>query len=255
MQARDPLPPADATTRDETRARILAAAAQLIEQGGRDAATTRAVAAAAGVQAPTIYRLFGDKRGLLDAVAMERLNAYIAGKSTRPADPDPVQDLRDGWDMHIAFGLANPGVFGILSSDPQPGPGSQAVAQGLSVLRERVRRIALAGRLRTSEERAVGLLRSAGTGTVLTLLGQPEGARDEGLSKAAREAVLAAIVQAPLPSTPNAQEAPDAPAAGAAHGHAAAAALLRASLDQVAVLSAGERHLLTELLDRIAQAG
>lgn len=243
MQARDPLPLGDTTPRDETRARILAAAAQLIEQGGRDAATTRAVAAAAGVQAPTIYRLFGDKRGLLDAVAMESLNAYIAGKSNRAADPDPVQDLRDGWDMHIAFGLANPGVFGILSGDPQPGPGSQAAAQGLVVLRERVRRIALAGRLRTSEERAVGLMRSAGTGTVLTLLGQAEGARDEGLSAAAREAVLAAIVQAPVA---------DAPAAVAAHGHAAAAALLRASLDQVEVLSAGERHLLTELLDRIA---
>ncbi len=245
MQARDPQPPAEATQRDETRARILAAAVRLIEEGGRDSATTRAVAAAAGVQAPTIYRLFGDKRGLLDAVAMESLNAYIAGKAARPPDPDPVQDLRDGWDMHVAFGLANPGVFGILSGDPQPGPGSQAVAQGLSVLQGRVRRIAQAGRLRTSEERAVGLLRAAGTGTVLTLLGQPENARDPGLSATARDAVVAAI-------TTNAPS--DAPRAPASSANASAAAL-RASLDQVAVLSAGERHLLTELLDRIAQGG
>ncbi|MBC8122483.1 MAG: TetR family transcriptional regulator, partial [Gemmatimonadaceae bacterium] len=52
---------------DDVRARIVVAAAGLIDSGGRDAATTRAVAAAAAVQAPTIYRLFGDKRGLLDA--------------------------------------------------------------------------------------------------------------------------------------------------------------------------------------------
>ena len=32
-----------------------------------DAVSTRAVAAAAGVQPPTIYRQFGDKEGLLDA--------------------------------------------------------------------------------------------------------------------------------------------------------------------------------------------
>jgi AcrR family transcriptional regulator len=31
--------------------------------------STRAVSAAARVQAPTICRIFGDKRGLLDAVA------------------------------------------------------------------------------------------------------------------------------------------------------------------------------------------
>jgi AcrR family transcriptional regulator len=63
--------------RDEVRARILAAAAALIADGGRDALTTRAVSAAAGVQAPTIYRLFGDKSGLLDAVAELGFAAYL----------------------------------------------------------------------------------------------------------------------------------------------------------------------------------
>jgi AcrR family transcriptional regulator len=82
---------------DETRARIVAAAAGLIAAGGRDAATTRAVAAAARVQAPTIYRLFGDKRGLLDAVAEYEMAAYMAEKARRAPHPDPLQDLRDGW--------------------------------------------------------------------------------------------------------------------------------------------------------------
>ena len=51
------------------RNRVVAAAVALLARGGREALTTRAVAAAAGVQAPTIYRLFGDKQGLVDAVA------------------------------------------------------------------------------------------------------------------------------------------------------------------------------------------
>ncbi|MBC8143362.1 MAG: TetR/AcrR family transcriptional regulator, partial [Armatimonadetes bacterium] len=188
----EPPPPEDAPESD-VRTRIVSAAAALIAEGGRDAATTRTVAAAAGVQAPTIYRLFGDKRGLLDAVAEQGLAAYMAEKHGREPTPDPLQDLRDGWDSHVAFGLAHPGLFSILSGDPHPRPLSAAIALGVDVLRRRVRRIALAGRLRMGEERAIALLQSAGTGTVLTLLSQPEARRDAGLSETAREAVIAAI--------------------------------------------------------------
>lgn len=231
----------DATPTEDVRTRIIVAASGLIASAGRDAATTRAVAAAAGVQAPTIYRLFGDKRGLLDAVAEHGLAAYVAGKGMREPHPDPVQDLRDGWDMHVAFGLAHPGLFGIMAGDPHPRPPSPVAAAGLGVLRRRVRAIALAGRLQVSEERAVALLQAAGTGTVLTLLGQSKERRDAGLSVTAREAVMAAITgEAAAPSTP---------------GPGGMAAALRASLDQTSVLSAGERHLLEELLDRIANGG
>ena len=224
---------------DDVRTRIVVAAAGLIASGGRDAATTRAVAAAAAVQAPTIYRLFGDKRGLLDAVAEHGLAAYVAEKSVREPHGDPVQELRDGWDMHVAFGLAHPGLFAIMSGDPRPL--SPAVAAGMDVLRRRIRNIALAGRLRTSEPRAVALLQSACVGTVLTLLGEAEARRDPGLSASAREAVLAAITGEAISSAD--------PVPGAA------AAALRASLERTTVLSAGERHLLGELLDRIAGGG
>jgi len=223
---------------DDVRARIVAATARLIDAGGRDAATTRAVAAAAAVQAPTIYRLFGDKRGLLDAVAEHGLSAYVAEKSVRQPHPDPVQDLRDGWDMHVAFGLAHPGLFAIMSGDPHSRPLSPAVAAGLDVLRRRVKNIALAGRLRVSAERAIALLQSMAVGTVLTLLSQPAGRRDPGLSEAAREAVVASIAgEAIAPADLEPRQA---------------AAALRASLDRTAVLTGGETYLIEELLDRIA---
>lgn len=221
-----------------TRDRILAAAAELIAAGGRDAATTRAVAAAASVQAPTIYRLFGDKQGLLNAAAAREVAAYMAQKTARAPHPDPVQDLRDGWDAHVAFGLAHPGVFAIMHGEPGATATSPAIEAGLDVLRRRIRAIALVGRLRVSEERALLLLRSMGTGTVLTLLSLPEGARDPGLSETAREMMVAAIT--------------DENAGLTEFGPAGAAAALGSWLDRITALTPGERHLLGELLNRIA---
>lgn len=223
----------------DIRSRIIQAAAALIEQEGREAATTRAVATAAGVQAPAIYRLFGDKRGLLDVVAEHTLNTYVSEKSTRSPHPDPIQDLRNGWDLHVAFGLAHPEVFAILADDPQSDQTSPAVALGNGILRRRVRRIAQSGQLRTSENRAIDLLRSMSVGTVRTLLGQPENIRDLGLSVAARDAVIVAI-------TGETNVPPDSGVGGAA-------AALRSSLDQTPVLSDGEKLLLEELLDRISR--
>jgi AcrR family transcriptional regulator len=225
---------------DDARTRILEAAAQLIGEGGAEAATTRAVAAAAGVQAPAIYRLFGDKRGLLDAVAEHSIAIYVAAKSRQEPHPDPVQDLRDGWDIHVAFGLANPALFALMSGDPQAGTPSPASAAGHEVLLRRVRRIALAGRLRVSEGRAVALIASACVGTVLTLLRQAEPERDAGLSVAAREAIMTAIatdVSAPTELKVN-----------------GLAAALRASLPCAEGLTHGERLLLQELLDRLADS-
>jgi AcrR family transcriptional regulator len=226
---------------DDVRTRILIAANALITSGGTDAATTRAVAVAAAVQAPTIYRLFGDKRGLLDAAAEHGLAAFVADKSLHQANGDPVEDLRRGWDLNINFGVANPGLFSIMSSDPHLRKQSPALKAGAEVLRRNIDRIALAGRLQVSAERAVAMMQSAGVGTVLTLLGQSPETRDHGLSDAAREAVIAAITAESTTSF----EA----------GVHTSATTLRASLDGVSVLSKGERHLLDELLTRIANSG
>ena len=223
----------------DVRGRIIAAAGELIAAGGPDAATTRNVAAAAGVQAPTIYRIFGDKQALLDAVAEHGLSAYVAAKGTRVPHVDPVQELRDGWDMHVAFGLAHPGLFSIMSTNHHARRLSPAMEAGRNVLRRRIRNIALAGRLRVSEERALLLVQAVGIGTVLTLLGEPEELRDMGMSEAAREMIVTAIT--------------DQPTYPVVDDHRRAATAMGAHLCRTRVLSAGERQLLGELLDRIAK--
>jgi AcrR family transcriptional regulator len=202
--------------------------------------TTRTVADADGFQAPTIYRLFGDKSGLLDAVAEQGFAAYLKEKMKVVGElgTDPVTNLRVGWDLHIGFGLANPALFSLTYGDPRPGVKPPAAAVAHNILKQRIRQLAVAGRLRVSEERAADLVHASGCGTVLTLLAMPEDRRDLVLSATAREALIAAITTGSL-----ALESP---------GPAAAAIALRAVLPEATILTQGERRLLEEWLDRLA---
>ncbi|WP_428956448.1 TetR/AcrR family transcriptional regulator [Streptomyces sp. cg35] len=229
------------TAEDGPRERILAATAKLLSEGGQEAVSTRAVGAAAGVQAPTIYRLFGDKQGLLDAAAAEGFAAYLSDKTGLEPTGDPIEDLRAGWDLHLGFGLANPALYLLMYGRQRPGatPPPAAVA-GTEILAAHIRRIAEAGRLRVTEERAAQLVHAAGSGTTVTLIGQPEGQRDLELSMLAREAVIAAITTgAPAAETP---------------GPVGAAVALRAALPGTEALTEAEQALLREWLDRIARS-
>ena len=221
--------------REAARTRIVKAAAALVARGGRDALTTRSVAAAAGVQAPTLYRLFGDKDGLIDALVLHGYQTYLEEKADRQAGPDPVDDLRRGWDLHVAFGLANPGLYILMYGEPRPGRLLPAVAAAREILAEHVARIAAGGRLRVPEQQAAELIHAAGSGTVLSLLATEEDRRDPHLSALAREAVLAAV-------TTDAVEV-------AGPEPAAAAIALRARLSQATALSTPERDLLGRVAD------
>ena len=226
----------------DLRARVLDAASRLIAEGGVAALTTRAVAAAASVQAPTLYRLFGEKRGLLNAVAEHGLAAFVAHKASAEPHPDPVQDLRNAWDGYVAFGLANPAVFAIMNEIGAPGPASPAALAGIDVLRARVGWIAQAGRLSVPVDSAVGLVHAAGVGTVATLLATPEAERDPHLADLAREAAMAAILA-------------DAPRERDHGGITPLAIALGARLGDAKAITPGERLLLTELLDRLSRSG
>jgi AcrR family transcriptional regulator len=74
--SRDSLPPSTdgESSLDETRQRILRAAAQVFAEQGYARATTRALAAAAGVNEVTLFRHFGSKQGLFSAI----IEAYAA---------------------------------------------------------------------------------------------------------------------------------------------------------------------------------
>ncbi|MEU7379322.1 MULTISPECIES: TetR/AcrR family transcriptional regulator [unclassified Streptomyces] len=70
----------------ERLTRILDACADLLDEAGYDALTTRAVAARAGVPIGSVYRFFGNKRAMADALAQRNLDRYterVAGRLKR----------------------------------------------------------------------------------------------------------------------------------------------------------------------------
>ncbi|WP_431908162.1 TetR/AcrR family transcriptional regulator [Micromonospora carbonacea] len=228
--------------RDAVRAKIVEAAAQLLSEGGARAVTTRAVAERAGVQAPTIYRLFGDKDGLVEAVAESVMRDYASAKAADLDDDlDPVGALRAAWQRHIDFGLSNPELYVMLSVHPNADP-SPATVDGIRVLRRHVARMASAGLLVVSERRAVDMIHATGSGTVLALLAQSSDVRDHGLADAVFGAVLAAIS--------------DLRPAGGDPRQDTLAALVRigAVVGDLTPLTAQERGLLTEWIERCIRA-
>ncbi|HET6708054.1 TetR/AcrR family transcriptional regulator [Amycolatopsis sp.] len=227
-------------TAADTRARILEAAAALLAAEGRDGLSTRAVSAAAGVQPPALYRLFGDKDGLLDAVAAYGFDEYLKSKRAMGSTGDPVEDLRRGWDLHIEFGLARPEFYVLMYGDARPGRTSPAAREAEAMLREIVERVAAAGRLRVSVGRAAGLTHAAGMGVVLTQIATPAAERDPELSATARETVLDRILTGT--AEPAGSDLPER------------ATALRAGLAGATALTKAERTLMAEWLDRIANA-
>jgi AcrR family transcriptional regulator len=232
-------------TTDSARRRIVEAAVELLEKGGPDAVSTRAVAAAAGMQPPAIYRLFGDKEGLLEAVAEHGYAQFLESKRAQldPEPQDAVEDLRRGWDMVVEFGISRPELFAVM--DRATGrEADRAHRAGLEILRGRVRRLAAGGWLRVDEELAAQIIQATGRGAVTTWNSTPAERRNPALLTALREAMVAAVTRAE-PMVPAAETGP-----------AAAARALRAALpDDADVLSDAEQHLLREWLTRLAGDG
>ena len=115
----------------------------------------------AGVQAPTLYHHFGSKRGLEDAVVTHGFKQFLAERERLGGERDPIDDIREGWDLHVRYGLENPYFYGLIYGRVVPGKPCGVVA--------------------------------ASTGVVFTLITQPEG--DLSLSDDVRDAVLARITR------------------------------------------------------------
>ncbi|PRY44028.1 TetR/AcrR family transcriptional regulator [Umezawaea tangerina] len=175
-----------------TRTRILEAAAELLAESPVADVSTRAVCEAAGVGAPALYRQFGDKEGLLSAVVDYGFEKYLAGKRAAKPSADPVQDMRDGWDAHVAFALENPSYYRLMYSPTVSGTPAAAV-EAQQLLTAVVERVAAAGRLTTSVDAAAQMIMSANTGVALVLITRRE-LYTPDVSTRVRDAVHAAIL-------------------------------------------------------------
>ncbi|WTS45195.1 TetR family transcriptional regulator [Streptomyces sp. NBC_00081] len=89
----------------ERLSRILDACAQLLDEGGYEELSTRAVAVRAGVPIGSVYRFFGNKRALVDALAERNLQRYAERVAGRLGGV-PATDWRGAMDAVLDEYLA-----------------------------------------------------------------------------------------------------------------------------------------------------
>ncbi len=182
---------------DLKRRQILEVAAGILERDGEPAVSTRSVAAAAGIRAASLYQLFGDKDGLLAALAIHAFEVYLAEKRELETTGDPVEDMRLGWDRHVDFGLRHPAFYLLMYGTDRPGRQAPAAGEATAELRRFFDRVAAAGRLRVPPDLAVTMCLAACTGVTLSLIATAPGRRDPELSGRMREALIAATTTDP----------------------------------------------------------
>lgn len=108
------------TARSERAADIVAAARRILEEEGADALTMRRLAAAVGMQAPSLYKHFPTKRAveaaLIEQGMLEFGNALHAALSA-PGREGAVRSLLDTYRKEA---LSSPALYRLATAGPLP---------------------------------------------------------------------------------------------------------------------------------------
>jgi AcrR family transcriptional regulator len=194
------------------------------------------------VRAPTLYHHFGSKQALLDAVVSHGFTEFLRRRRAAGGTTDPIDDVREGWDNHVAFGLEFRSAYAHIYGNVTPGVRCGVADDVRAHLLEALEPAAQQGRLRVSPAEAAAHILAASSGVTLTLIQQPASERDLSLSDRVRDSVLAAIATGTPPAAPATTDRSLKSAAGT----------LSTALDDADVLTPGERALMHELLARLA---
>ncbi|MEU6779703.1 TetR/AcrR family transcriptional regulator [Nonomuraea angiospora] len=226
---------------DPLRTAMIEAAVRQLATSANHEIATRAVCEAVGVSQPVLYRLFGDKHGLLDAVADHGYERYAAIKAAQEQTHDPVADLHAGWDGHMAFAKENQALYQLMFT-PRPWSHSTARDRVMDLLVAALTRCAAAGALTVAPRTAAQLILSANVGTALDHISRPALFDDPALSHRMRDAVFSHVLT-------------ESTAHDDADPVRSAALRLHAQLDLVGTeaLEPAETALLRRWLERITQ--
>jgi AcrR family transcriptional regulator len=186
---------------ETTRAALIAAAAELLREGGAGAVSVRAVADRVGVSTRGVYSLFGSMEGLLYALGEHGFELLATMVDEVPVTADPIADLisvcLDGWRR---WALGHPELYRLTFDRLVTGePGARTVnAAGLTALsrlRSRVQRAVDAGLLggRTVDEVTPQVHALTEGLTVMQLRGRLLGPDPERMWRAALEALIAGL--------------------------------------------------------------
>jgi AcrR family transcriptional regulator len=115
----------------KTRDTLLAAAAQLLDEGGPEAVTLREVGHRAGVSHNAPYKHFADKEALLAAVAARELDRSSSALSATVAGPRPAgADVQAVMRGYVAWAMEYPQRFKLVYGSWSKGSDELAAAAG-----------------------------------------------------------------------------------------------------------------------------
>jgi len=174
---------------------LLAAATEVVSERGVDGTSLRAVCDRAGVQLPTLYHFYGDKKGLLDAVVNDAFARYLVEKDALRSTGNPSDDVRRGWDSHVDFARANPGIYPLMfPSGDRALP--TAALESAARLRDGFALLADKKALRPgiTAEQAARTLSAALRGVATAIARDPDHPGNTLLSATVRDAVVDALV-------------------------------------------------------------
>ena len=126
----------------ETVARLLDAAAAIIDEAGVEAATTRAIAERAGVAYPSLYRFYADREEILEQL-LERHLADLDAQAVAAEETWQITSIEDvidrELDLHIAYYEEHPSAARLWLSGRSSPTVIAHVRERTRVLAERMR--------------------------------------------------------------------------------------------------------------------
>ncbi|MGZ0712652.1 TetR/AcrR family transcriptional regulator (plasmid) [Coraliomargarita sp. W4R53] len=224
-----------------TRAALIEATAELLASSPDGDFSTRAVCEAAGVQQPALYRIFGDKDGLLAATIDTVWEQYLGMKRAAKESDDPLDDLRSGWNSHTQFALEHSNAYKLLFGASALDK-AESANEAMRLLRVVLERLAVEGRLLVEPAEAARIIMAANTGVALALVLRPSLYPDLALSASVRDIVHASLISS------------DSAVIDAAHAARVAAITLASRLPDMSEFTAAESGLLSEWLSRVASS-
>ncbi len=192
--------------RSRVRRAILDATEALLLEEGAERFSIRRLVERCGYTAPTIYRHFGDKPGLLDALLEERFQKLFRRLRRVRRGEDPVEYLRAVARTFVRFGLRHPTHYQLLAGPREPEwTPPPSMEESRELLEQPWVELWEAGRLRAGDVDAAGqALWALSHGLIVLLTGRPDHEWSKTLIEDSIDALLRGLVAPPPTVRPEA---------------------------------------------------
>jgi AcrR family transcriptional regulator len=148
----------------DTETAIFQAAADLLEAHGPAGLTTRAICAAVGIKAPTLYHHFGGMDSLALALVRQGRAEFKSRRRAPKASDDLMKQLRAHWDDAVDFTFKRPHLYALLVEKAQNHP--ELLDETFADMRALVQRLVDSGRFRVSLDDAARAILAAFNGVL-----------------------------------------------------------------------------------------